>query len=578
MNLDLSKFKKIKDEGESAVLQHPDGHQIILAKKGLNPKHQKDLGSLRTHMADGGMAQKDPQTGVPQTQPTIVINNGPQQPQAPQMPMGFTVPQGGGMPVFDVNKFALQSPDAPIEGKMQALNAEQSKMNQAKMAEEASQRKAFEEYQKMQEYNQRAAQMGVPGVQMPAQAPVMPASMAQPAQDMGVAPPMVPQQAPQPQGDPYGTQAYYDAYSGGLREQKAGIQQQAQAESAMGKEQAQLLNQQVQKQEEKLLTYQENYSSLEKERNAFVSDLQNQHIDSNRLLNEMGGGKKVMTAIGLILGGMGGGLMHQENPALKFLQSQIQNDIEAQKANLGKGESLLKANLQQFGNLNQAAQMTQAMMNDVISNQLKEAAAKAADPLAKARALQAAGQLDVNSAGILSQIAMRKTMLSGMQAGKIDPSMTIRMIVPEGEKSQAYKELAEAQQLTKFRDNALAGFDSLDKINTVGNRMTSPVQTPRQVNSIRSVLLSEMSKELAGKFTEFEMENLKSAFPEAGDSKETINLKKAKLNQILGQKMNFPILSSYGIMPQNNSRYESSGEKKIKLGPPVAESNAKKPN
>jgi hypothetical protein len=155
----------------------------------------------------------------------------------------------------------------------------------------------------------------------------------------------------------------------------------------------------------------------------------------------MGTGGRIATAIGLILGGMGGGLTHQQNPALQFLNQQIDRDIDSQKQELGKKENLLNANLRQFGNLRDATDMTRVMQNDIVSMKLREAAAKAGTPAAAAAALKAAGDLDMQSAPIQAQMALRKTVMSSMgnvgqnpdQMGTMIQGM--RMLSPELAKS-----------------------------------------------------------------------------------------------------------------------------------------------
>jgi hypothetical protein len=125
---------------------------------------------------------------------------------------------------------------------------------------------------------------------------------------------------------------------------------------------------------------------LEQERQRLMRDLADGHIDPNHFMGSMDTSSKVTTAIGLILGGMGGGLTGQGNPVQAFLDKQIDRDIQAQQANLNKKESLLSANLKQFGNLRDATEMTRVMMMDGVKLGLQKAAAQAQDPIAKARA------------------------------------------------------------------------------------------------------------------------------------------------------------------------------------------------
>lgn len=220
-----------------------------------------------------------------------------------------------------------------------------------------------------------------------------------------------PAQTPQqPAADPYGSQAYSDLYSKGVGEQKAGIQQGAAAEGALGAAQAPLLDQAVQQEQQMMQSYQNHYNDLDQERQGWISDIQNQHIDPTHYLGSMNTGQGIATAIGLMLGGMGGGLTHQGNPALDFINKQIDRDIAAQQVNLGKSETLLNANMRQFGNLKDATDMTRVMMQDAVKNQLGAAAARSQDPLAKSRAQMQMGALDMQTAPVMSQIAMRKAL------------------------------------------------------------------------------------------------------------------------------------------------------------------------
>ncbi len=314
-----------------------------------------------------------------------------------------------------------------------------------------------------------------------------------------------------------------------------------------------------------------------------MDDYKAGHVDPSRFLSSQTTGQRIMTGIGLILGGMGGGILGQENPALKMLNAQIDRDIKAQETELGKKDNLLTANFRQYGNIKDAAQMTEVMQTDILKNQIAESAAKSQDPIVKARAKQAIGELDMKNANLLSQIAMRRT-LSGSAGG--DPATKLRMltmtgIIPEGQVGPAYKELEEAQTTTHFKDNVLSAFDQLDKINTVSGSLTSPLQTPKQVDAIKKPIIAALSKGTAGRFTEADAGFLESIFPAKGDNKETIQLKRNRLEKLVAEKMNFPILRSYGISLGNEpqaSRYGAGGEKKIQLGAPVAMNQTKSRN
>lgn len=412
------------------------------------------------------------------------------------------------------------------------------------------------------------------------QAPAQPAEPFAPTPGIGgqaplptPQPQMTSAQSPQqPSGpnDPFGTEAYYKSLAKGIGEQKAGINQQAGAEGQLGQQQSDTLSQNVAQQQIQQRTYQDHFNQLDAERQAFQQDINNQHIDPKHYLNSMGTGQKIATGIGLILGGMGGGLTHQQNPALMFLENQINKDIDAQKANLGKTENLLSANMRQFGNLRDATDMTRVMQSDIISNQLKQEAAKAQSPLAKARALQAIGTIDANNAQALSQIAMRRTLLSGANNGRVDPAAVVNMIIPEHQRAEANKELTTAQNMGQARDNLMSAFNQLTGINTVGQRITSPIQTSKQVEAIKGPLLAQLVKDSEGRITPQDVPMIESLFPAPGDDQRTNAIKRQRLAQFVSEKMHFPILHTYGIDPTRNSgRFNNQGQSRIQESAPV---------
>lgn len=513
MNIDLGKFKKIKEDAHSAQMQHPDGHKIMISKKILSSKMKDEIQKLPLHLAEGTPDEpiQPDQQNSPQQQPTTVINIG--QPQQAQ-PMA-SMPAAG----------------TPPDPRMMGVHQE-SQMPQFPEPTAAPQ-----------------ITHGATGSWTPSNPP----------------PSAIPAQQPP---DLFGTQAYYDAYSKGLGEQRAGIGAEAQALGQQGQMSAKAMDEGITQQRDQMQQYQQHYQTLDQERNAFQQDLQNEHIDAKHYLNSMGTGQKIATGIGLILGGMGGG--GNGNLALDFLNKQISNDIEAQKSNLGKKENLLSANMRQFGNLRDATSMTQVMQMDIVKNQLAKAAAVSQDPLAKARAQMAIGQLDQQAAPILSQMAARKILLGGQAGsnhnqgtpGGVDPSYIIKAVAPEKEQEGLDKQLQTAENMSKQRDNLMDAFEDLNQNNTIMNRVTSPLQTPKQTAAVREPLLAQLVKDSEGRITPTDVEMLRGLFPAPGDDPNTIKVKRAQMKNFLDQKMNFPALKPYGINPMNFGRHQSSGASK----------------
>lgn len=557
MHINLSKFKKVKSDQHSTTLRHQDGHEIKIAHQALSPKMRGQLQSIEAieqpketkrsaqaemkpvKMADGGEVEAEDKSDINSAvenaadaakQAPVVINVG--QPAIP--PAGVGAPTGLPQEVA-----AAPAQDGP----MGAPSAPDKAPSSAPDPQAAAQLAAAQ-----------AAPQGLAEGRSPSGDPAQ-------ASAQGLAP----QAANQ---DPYGTATQQGAYEQGLKERKTGIFGEADAIAKSAKAQQEALDKAADMQMTAQQIYQKHYSELEQERSALQEDLKNQHIDPDHYFHSMDVPQKISTAIGLILGGFGAA-SSGKNMAVEYLQKQIENDIGAQKANLGKTESLLNANMKQFGNLKDATDMTRVMQMDMVSNQLKRAALTSTDMQAKAKALQAAGELDMQAAPIVGQMAMRKSLLTGMKNGHVEPERIVNFLVPEHQRAEATKELKDAKQMINFRDNALAGFDKLNELNTVGNRAAHLGFTPAAVDAIKKPLEAVLGKELAGRFTETDAKFFGSLLPSPGDTAATTATKRSQLNKFVSEKMNFPTLETYGIDMRNSGRFDSSGESRIKESAPV---------
>jgi len=205
-----------------------------------------------------------------------------------------------------------------------------------------------------------------------------------------------------------------------------------------------------------------------------IKSIQDQKIDPNRVWNKMSTGNTVLAAIGMVLSGIGSGLTGQPNMAMSVINKSIENDIDAQKAELGKKETLLSDNLRKYGNLQQAYAATRSQLYSVAQGQIAEAAAKASGAEAKARAQMLYGELDAQRGQVemqrgayLQNAAIGQALGSGALAGASglnleDPRLAPfkdRMIkVPGGGWV-----LATDKTKTKEVQSTLTSLDKLDK-------------------------------------------------------------------------------------------------------------------
>lgn len=218
----------------------------------------------------------------------------------------------------------------------------------------------------------------------------------------------------------------------GYQNKMAGINQQATAQGQLGQQQAQVLDKNIEQQNVAKNSYLQSYQDLENERQAHMQDIKDGYIDPQKYWDNH---SKVASGIGMILAGFNP--TNSPNAAMNFLKFQMEQNLQSQAHNLNAKQNLLSANLHQFGNLRDAMDMTRMMQNDIMGHELQSAAAKAQTPMAKASALQAAGQLQMESAPMFQQFALRRAMMNLSNAqpgnsGAIDHMLGyMRVVNPE---------------------------------------------------------------------------------------------------------------------------------------------------
>lgn len=434
MKIDFAKFKKVHEDHTHAVLQHPEGHQIRIAKDKLSKGLKTQLASLPQHFADGGEVNQSPPTEEwdPSTLKSFT------EPPKPGEP--WKVGDGGYRPDPALMSQHSQSIDSSIPyGASDSAGADRSPAGIVDDVVQGGQNIANWLHDKLvpgaeARGNQIADQLRTQYGPAPQDDPQQAAGQAQPTNYAVQGP--SPAQVAKPQTAPMASayDQYGNALNRGINEQKQGFQAEYQANKQDSQYQQEAAQSNIASIEGFQKQAQDNWNAYNQERQHLLDDIQNNHINPNHYFESKSTPAKISTAIGLILGGIGGALTHQENPALKFLNAQIDRDIESQKMELGKKETLLSANFKHFGNMQDALNMTRVMQNDIYSSQLKNAAAKTQDQMAKARLLQQAGTLDMQSAPLLQQVTMNKTMMQALSQSQSNPDQflsTLRVVAPD---------------------------------------------------------------------------------------------------------------------------------------------------
>jgi len=234
-------------------------------------------------------------------------------------------------------------------------------------------------------------------------------------------------------------------------------------------------------------------------------------------------------------------------------------------------DNLLGAYLHQYGNLRDATDMSRATQLGLTASKFQEVAATSADPIAKARAQVAIGPLMQQKAQIQQGVAMRQAFFG--PTSQMDPATKVRLgtmtgIIPEKDSGEVFKQLQTAENMSKAKDALMSGFDQVKGLNTVGNRVTSPIQSSHQINAAWEPVLAQLVKDSEGRVTPTDIPMIGAMKPELTDDAQTLQMKRSRLNQFVSEKMNFPMLHAYGITPPQG-RYSQQGQKTIQLGAPV---------
>lgn len=274
-----------------------------------------------------------------------------------------------------------------------------------------------------------------------------------------------------------------------------------------------------------LQDYQTHFNDINNQIEALKNNINNGMIDPNHLFNDQTTGQKMSTAIGLLLGGLSSGMTGQANPVMQFMNDQINRDIDAQKANIGKNNTLLEANLRQLGNLDQATNMTRLQQMAMLETKLGQ------------------GTLSMQMLPIMQQMALQKAAFNGAgnQSGG-NAAFMIRATVPDKEQPAVSKELKDMESMRNIGMNAL---DSFDQVN---HMLLGGAFSPKQRDALIEPVLAQMVKDSEGRITPADTKMIRALFPSATDfGQQTRDLKRNKLVKFLQEKMNSPLLDQYFI-------------------------------
>lgn len=505
--LDLSKFRKVDHNKSHTIMRSPEGIELHIPHEGLDKKHVKALKHLPIDrkMAKGGQVKEVIVATPPDKRSAISsafnANTGASGVTVAANNAKKAVGYADGGDVEQSGDYAAPPPIAPQD--QQAAN----EMPMSLIAGQSNLSAPPE------------AQIASPGDVFQQPAPILPPT---------------PQQAPP--GLPEPKNAYDDQMRAIQQEGKAKV-----AESNAIADAEKAKSDQLGKQQQ---AYEDAIKPIQAQADATMQAYADGKIDANHYFHESGTAGRIGTGIGLILGGLGGALTGQENPAMKFLNQQIDRDIDMQKANLGKQKSLYEFNLQRMGDARAAANMTRINLLDKTAADINAAGARAKGPVEKARAAQAMAIVKQQSDALKAQTAQRQAILGAAKQGG-DPSQLVPLLVPKERQAEVFKEIKKAQDMKADIPLLMNLYDRAAKGVGVGSAVGV---TPEASQALENAYLKHL-KDDVGRINETELHTASNTFPQAIDKLSGDRAKKRRedfYNNLL-RGTSAPTAKGYGI-------------------------------
>ncbi len=238
----------------------------------------------------------------------------------------------------------------------------------------------------------------------------------------------------------------------------------------------------------------------------------------------------------------------------KFLNAQIERDIDGQKADLANKHNLLGALQQQFNNHQDSQNMLRAIYLGKNASDIQAAALKQGGPLAQARAMQATGPMIQQKNDLLRNIGINQSILTNLQknpGAPSNPALTAMAIerstlVPEHQKAEALKQLDETQKQAQAIDQITKVMGQMKDLQTVKSRVGSPLQSKSQLQALQ-LQAGEIAKTAFGRVNERELKLALDNAVNFSDNKTTVDKKIQNLQSFLGSKMSAPALTGNGL-------------------------------
>lgn len=301
----------------------------------------------------------------------------------------------------------------------------------------------------------------------------------------------------------------------------------------------------------RLQTYQQNADQI-------VKDIADKKIDPKQYWHNASTGQKISAGVAMVLGGLAQGLLRSNvNPGFAAIEDTINKDIDAQKTELGKKQTLLGDNLRMQGNLMAAENATRLHANSILQGQLQKTALDSGNPIVMAKAQEAVAHLKLQAMPLIQSVAMNQTrmqVLGALQKGDVsqqDPAKFVQWVVPPTQQKAVFGEIERAQDTRRMSKNIMDTFDQaakevhglpgVEQAATLGHYRATAVGGLHQA-------LQPTFKDLEGTVRQAAMDNtFENVSPGPFDTASRIKEKRGFLENYLKSKASAPTAKGFGI-------------------------------
>lgn len=522
-------FKKVSEDDQSAKLRHENGHELTIAKSGLNKNTLKMLQKLPLYEAEGTLKAEDPGTEIGNGQAAEDLQkemeaakSGKPMSEEPQYSGTKYEPK----PEQPSSSIEYNSPE--FQNLAQAWGGAENIPQ--RIIDDAVQRGApgfgsasvklaqqQGEQQRLQQQTEQAlakpidptTQLPPPGTVQTQQGISAPRQVA--AKPMAPAKPRTPEEI--------------------LSDPNASVADQYQAHVQMSNR----YNQQM----------------LEEDKR-FEDAIKNDEINPNRIYANQEFPQKVSTIIGLMLGGLGAGLTGGENVVQKMLDNQVRMDVEEQKRQSDKKLNLYKIHLERLGNARDAEIATANNLRQAALVKMEQAAGMlggnpAAQEKIKNQLLGTRLEVQTKTAQLAQAKAQRDAIeLSQRTGGELpdvyDPrkEQAVRILLP-GAKTPKKLYARIPSEAAKLQTKAAGLMDAKQALNEMGQALTESAgrirwtDARKQLNAIsaRALLALGQAADISPKLMD-ELENLIGK-PDLFQSKDEAEIKRREALKMIDQ-------------------------------------------